>query len=43
MYTKKEQSIQDIMSSFNYMANLVLSQLTLIEKLMSVDDKEKQE
>jgi phosphate transport system protein len=43
MYTKKEQSIQDIMSSFNDMANLVLSQLTLIEKLMSVDDKEKQE
>jgi phosphate transport system protein len=43
MYTKKEQSIQDIMSSFNDMANLVLSQLTLIEKLMSVDDKKKQD
>lgn len=43
MYTKKEQSIQDIMNSFNDMANLVLSQLTLIEKLMSTDDKEKRE
>jgi phosphate transport system protein len=43
MYTKKEQSIQDIMSSFNDMANMVLSQLTLIEKLMSVDDKKKQD
>ena len=43
MYTKKEQSIQEIMNSFNDMANLVLSQLTLIEKLMSTDDKEKRE
>jgi phosphate transport system protein len=43
MYTKKEQSIQEIMSSFNDMANMVLSQLTLIEKLMSVDDKKKQD
>jgi len=31
------------MNSFNDMANLVLSQLTLIEKLMSTDDKEKRE
>ena len=34
MNTKKEQSIQDIMNSFNEMAELVLSQLSLIEKLM---------
>jgi phosphate transport system protein len=35
MNTKKEQSIQDIMNSFNEMADLVLAQLSLIEKLMS--------
>jgi len=35
MTTKKEQSIQDIMSSFHDMANLVLEQLSLIEKLMT--------
>src|SRR5665648_157347 len=39
MNTKKEQSIQNIMSSFNEMADLVLSQLSLIEKLMTGDDK----
>ena len=34
MNTKKEQSIQDIMNSFQEMADLVLGQLSLIEKLM---------
>lgn len=38
MSTKKEQSIQDIMNSFNYMADLVLAQLSLIEKLMVESD-----
>jgi phosphate transport system protein len=41
MYTKKEQAIQEIMNSFNEMANLVLAQLNLIEKLMSTKDKAK--
>ena len=40
MSTKKEQSIQDIMSSFNEMADLVLGQLSLIEKLMTGHNKE---
>ncbi len=39
MSTKKEQSIQDIMNSFNNMADLVLAQLSLIEKLMIESDK----
>lgn len=43
MSTKKEQSIQDIMSSFNEMADLVLAQLSLIEKLMIESDKVQQE
>lgn len=34
MSTKKEQSIQDAVNSFNEMANLVLLQLDLIEKVM---------
>lgn len=41
MSTKKEHSIQDLMKSFNEMANLVLGQLNLIEKVMlSHDEKE---
>lgn len=43
MSTKKEQSIHDIMSSFNDMADLVLAQLSLIEKLMTESDKAGQE
>ena len=43
MSTKKEQSIQDIMNSFNEMADLVLAQLNLIEKLMTGNDKTEQE
>jgi phosphate transport system protein len=43
MSTKKEQSIQEIISSFKKMANLVLEQLNLIEKLMAGDPGEKQE
>jgi len=39
MNTKKEQSIIDIMSSFNEMADVVLAQLNLIEKLMTINDK----
>ncbi len=35
MSTKKEQSIQEIMSNFQEMADLVLEQLSLIEKLMN--------
>jgi phosphate transport system protein len=40
MNTKKEQSIQDIMNSFQEMADLVLGQLSLIEKLMSGDESQ---
>lgn len=35
MNTKKERSIEDVMTSFREMANLVLEQLNLIEKLMT--------
>lgn len=38
MSTKKEQSIFDIMNCFNKMADIVLAQLNLIEKLMTVND-----
>lgn len=43
MSTKKEQSIQDIMSSFNEMADLVLGQLSLVEKLMTGLNNEENE
>jgi len=43
MNTKKDQSIQDIMDSFQEMANLVLAQLSLIEKLMTGNQKTGQE
>ncbi len=43
MNTKKDQSIQDIMNSFQEMANLVLAQLSLIEKLMTGNQKTGQE
>jgi phosphate transport system protein len=43
MSTKKEQSIQEIMSSFKEMADLVLAQLSLIEKLMTESNKAVQE
>ena len=44
MSTKKEQSIQDILSSFNEMADLVLAQLSHVEKLMiGEDDRSEQE
>ncbi len=43
MSTKKEQSIQEIINSFNDMANLVLAQLSLVEKLMSTDEIDMQE
>jgi phosphate transport system protein len=35
MKTQREESISDILKSFEEMANLVLSQLTLLEKFMS--------
>ncbi|MGB8489651.1 MAG: PhoU domain-containing protein [Bacteroidales bacterium] len=38
MSTKKEQSILDITHSFNEMADLVLTQLSLVEKLLSIND-----
>lgn len=42
MSTKKELSIQDVMNSFREMADLVLDQLRLIEKVMlSGDNQEK--
>jgi phosphate transport system protein len=41
MKTRREESVSDILKSFEEMANLVLSQLTLLEKFMSSkDDKE---
>ncbi len=39
MSTKKEQAIEDIMSNFQNMADLVLGQLSLLEKLMAGEDK----
>jgi phosphate transport system protein len=39
MSTRKENSIRDIMSSFQEMANLVLVQLNLIERVMMAPDK----
>ena len=38
MSEKKEQAINEIMTSFREMANLVLKQLTLLEKLMNTSD-----
>lgn len=43
MSTKKEQSIQDIMTGFREMADLVLAQLSMIEKLMSENVKTEEE
>lgn len=38
MKTRREESLTDILKSFEEMANLVLSQLTLLEKFMSSRD-----
>jgi phosphate transport system protein len=43
MSTKKEQAIDDIMSNFQNMADLVLAQLSLLEKLMAGEDKSNNE
>ncbi|HEX2922313.1 MAG TPA: PhoU domain-containing protein [Bacteroidales bacterium] len=43
MSTKKEQSIHDITASFQEMADLVLLQLNLIEKVMLSENDSKQE
>ncbi|MBE0677643.1 MAG: phosphate uptake regulator PhoU [Bacteroidales bacterium] len=39
MSEKKEQALNEIKASFNELANLVLHQLTLLEKLMSTTDE----
>ncbi|MCJ7447589.1 MAG: hypothetical protein MUO72_07850 [Bacteroidales bacterium] len=38
MKTRREESVADILKSFEEMADLVLSQLTLLEKFMSLSD-----
>jgi phosphate transport system protein len=38
MSEKKEQALNEIMSSFSEMATLVLNQMTLLERLMSTSD-----
>ncbi len=38
MKTRREESVADIINSFEEMANLVLSQLSLLEKFMSLND-----
>ena len=38
MKTRREESVTDILKSFEEMADLVLSQLTLLEKFMSLSD-----
>ena len=38
MKTRREESITDILKSFEEMANLVLNQLSLLEKFMSLSD-----
>jgi phosphate transport system protein len=38
MKTRREESVSDILKSFEEMADLVLSQLTLLEKFMSLSD-----
>ncbi len=43
MNIKKEQAIQDFLTSFNEMADLVLAQLTLIEKLMTGGNQKENE
>jgi phosphate transport system protein len=43
MNTKKEHAIQDIIISFNDMADLILGQLSLIEKLMNLKNKSEQQ
>ena len=39
MTTKKEEAIIDNVKSFEEMADLVLIQLTLLEKFMSLNDQ----
>jgi phosphate transport system protein len=41
MKTRREESVTDILKSFEEMADLVLSQLTLLEKYMSMVDNSK--
>jgi phosphate transport system protein len=43
MNTKKEQSIQDIIKSFQEMADLVLEQLKILEKHMNAENKQDEE
>ncbi len=39
MKTRREESVTDILKSFEEMANLILKQLSLLEKYMSLNDK----
>jgi len=39
MKTKREESIEDIITSFQEMADIILGQLTLLEKIMAVSDE----
>jgi phosphate transport system protein len=41
MKTRREESVTGILKSFEEMADLVLNQLTLLEKFMSLNDKSK--
>jgi phosphate transport system protein len=43
MKTKREESIEDLLSTFEQMADTILCQLKLLEKLMSATDEEKRE
>ena len=38
MKTRREESVTNILKSFEEMANLVLNQLSLLEKFMSLSD-----
>ena len=43
MKTKREESIEDIITSFQEMADIILGQLTLLEKIMAVSDEGERE
>jgi len=43
MKTKREESIQDIITTFQEMADLILGQLKLLEKMMAVSDEDERE
>ena len=43
MKTKREESIEDIITTFQEMADLILGQLKLLEKMMAVSDEDERE